>query len=126
VHKPCSRKRISVVTGLATGVVTLGACGDSGTELAICEALVDLFPIPVNSTTSPLGSIYDGYLEVNFASGCQFSFFGTQYSSVFLNTNGGMTFGDGDNEFDVAATDVVDPAIAVFWGDLDAGQTAAA
>lgn len=121
-----SRKiRLSLVPGLAAGLVALGACGDSATELALCEAVVDLFPVPVNSATSPFGDTDDAFLQVDFASGFQFSFYGTQYSSVFLNTNGGMTFGDGDDEFDVAAAEVIDPGIAVFWGDLDGeGSTA--
>jgi len=41
---------------------------------------------------------------------------------VFLNTNGGMTFGAGEGDYDVAAADVTSPGIAFFWGDLDAGD----
>ena len=36
-----------------------------------------------------------------------------------------MTFGGGDNEFNPAAEDVVQPGIAVFWGDLDASGSSA-
>lgn len=92
----------SLIAGLASGSVALGACGDSPTE--------------------PLRGL--GFCQlVDFNPGFQFTFFGTPYRSVFLNTNGGMTFGDGDDEYDPAAGDVIDPAIAVFWGDLDAGDT---
>jgi hypothetical protein len=68
------------------------------------------------------GEVDDDYLEVDFASGFQFSFYGMQYSSVFLNTNGGLTFGTGESDYDLAADEVLYPGIAVFWGDLDAEE----
>lgn len=89
---------------------------------APCDALVDLFPVPVLSSTSLFPGIDDDFLEVSFRSGFQFSFYGTSYGSVFLNTNGGMTFGGGEDEFDVTPTAVRFPGIAVFWGDMDAAE----
>ena len=115
---------------LACAVLTtaaLAACGgDSPTgPNGVCAAVVNLFPTPVSDATSPFPDVDDSFLSVPFASGFQFSFYGTQYSSVFLNTNGGMTFGAGWSDFDVAAADIAAPGIAIFWGDLDAGQNAA-
>lgn len=111
---------------LAIGA-TLAACGgDSSTDLdGICAAVVNLFPTPVSDATSPFPGVDDAALLVPFASGFQFSFYGDQYSNVYLNSNGGMTFGAADDNFDVAAADVLVPGIAVFWGDMDAGQTTA-
>jgi hypothetical protein len=107
---------------------TLAACGgNSPTDVdGICAAIVDLFPTPVSDATSPFNGIDDADLLVTFATGFQFSFYGDPYSGVYLNTNGGMTFGTGESEYDVAATDVLYPGIAVFWGDLDAGDDAVA
>jgi hypothetical protein len=107
---------------------TLAACGsDSPTGLdGVCAAVVNLFPTPVNEVTSPFAAIDDASLLVPFAAGFQFSFYGTQYSDIYLNTNGGMTFGAGEDEYDIAAADVVTPGIAVFWGDMDAGDDSVA
>jgi hypothetical protein len=33
-----------------------------------------------------------------------------------------MTFGAGNDAFDEAATDITEPGIAVFWGDMDATE----
>jgi hypothetical protein len=106
---------------------TLAACGgDSPTDVeAVCNAVINLFPTPVSDATTAFPDVDDSFLQVNFAAGFQFSFYGTQYSSVFLNTNGGMTFLAGQGDYDLAAADVMSPGIAVFWGDMDAGQTTA-
>jgi len=107
---------VSDGTDAVTDAVTITA------ELGACDAVVDLFPVPVMGSTSPFPGIDDEFLEITFRAGFQFQFYGTSYGSVFLNTNGGMTFGDGDDEYDVSATDVISPGIAVFWGDLDATE----
>lgn len=106
---------------LAVGA-TLAAC-DSSTDLdGVCAAVVDMFPVPVSSATSQFAIVDDDFLEVPFAAGFQFSFYGNQYSEIYLNSNGGMTFGVGLSDYDEAAADIAAPTIAVFWGDLDAGQ----
>jgi len=125
MHSRPSWIRRTLIPGLAAGTVALGACGDS-TGPDVCGNVVDLFPIPVASATSPFPSIDDDFIGVDFASGFKFTFYGTQYSTVYLNTNGGMTFGSGEGDYDVAATDVTVPGIAIFWGDLDAAGDPAA
>lgn len=127
-HVTHRRRARSLAFGSALAVsATLAACGgDSPTDLeGICAAVVNLFPTPVNDATSPFAGIDDADLLVTFASGFQFSFYGDQYSGVYLNSNGGMTFGAGESEYDIAADDVLAPGIAVFWGDMDAGATTA-
>ena len=85
-----------------------------------CGALQDLFPTPVNSATTPFREVDDATIGVPFAEGFEFAFFGTSYDLVWVNTNGGMTFGDGEPFWDLGALEVVYPAIAPFWGDLNA------
>lgn len=51
-----------------------------------------------------------------------FNFYGTAYSGVYLNTNGGMTFGSPNSGCDWDAAGIVQPGIAAFWGDMDASE----
>lgn len=81
---------------------------------------VDLFPVPVSATTMLFPSVDDDYLGVAFTQGFTFNFYGATYSSIFLNTNGGFTFRAGNWDYDVAATGVLQPGVAIFWGDLNA------
>ena len=80
----------------------------------------------MSDLTSVFDDVDDGFLEVAFGSGFTFPFYGVTYTSVFLNTNGGMTFGAGNAGYDLGATEVTAPAIAVFWGDMDADSYGAA
>lgn len=52
---------------------------------------------PVIGTNLALGD--DSFSEVMFTMGFTFSFFGTAQSSVFVNANGNLTFGQGDTGF---------------------------
>lgn len=108
---------------LPTALIAFTSCTSSTDSEGSCGEIVDLFPVPVDELTSAFdGEVDDAFLLVPFDPAFGFPFYGETYDEVFLNTNGGMTFGEGDDEYDVAATDVVTPGIAVFWGDLDAGQ----
>jgi hypothetical protein len=101
----------------------LAACGGgdpTGPDVGTCAAEVSLFPVPVSDATSLFGEVDDDFLFVSFTSGFQFSFYGTQYPGVFLNTNGGMTFDTGSADYEEAADYYTMPGIGVFWGDLDA------
>ncbi|MEJ2668013.1 MAG: hypothetical protein P8Z81_13110 [Deinococcales bacterium] len=71
--------------------------------------------------TSGDNCIDDSVAQVNFTQGFTFPFFGTTYNSVYINTNGGVTFGAGDNTFAPAATDITEPGIAILWGDMFPG-----
>lgn len=94
-------------------------------------APVDLFPTPVSSSTTLFPAITvqpavdDSYLEAPFSMGFNFKFFGNIYNSIFLNSNGGITFGSGNADWSLPATDVTQPGVAVFWGDMNAGAASA-
>jgi hypothetical protein len=111
-----------VRTSMAVVVLAaLAACGGddpAGPEADPCAAVVDLFPVPVNSVTSPFPDVDDSFLLVDFDPLFDFPFYGTEYGSVYVNSNGGMTFGAGDDRWDVDAAGVADPGIAIFWGDM--------
>jgi len=62
---------------------------------------------------------------VPFELGFTFQFYGSTYDTAYLNTNGGLTFVSESASYDVAAVEVSQPGIAVFWGDMDAGDQGA-
>jgi hypothetical protein len=104
-----------------------GAGGVSGSGgAAACDSSVDLFPVPVSDATTLFDEADDGMLEVPFGLGFSFSFFGTTYDRIFLNTNGGMTFGEGVTYWgDVLVSSMEVPAIGVLWSDLAADSNGA-
>jgi hypothetical protein len=123
-HSRRGRSRAFVFVSASVSAATLGACGGDGPlDLpSFCGNVTNLFPTPVGNANTPFLDSDDAFLEVDFAAGFEFSFYGASYTSVFLNTNGGMTFGGGDADYEIAASAVTVPAIATFWGDLDAGS----
>jgi hypothetical protein len=64
----------------------------------------------------------DDSLQVNFTSGFSFPFYGTTYNSVFINSDGNLTFQEKDDAStprDIFRTLQGPPRIAVFFADLD-------
>jgi hypothetical protein len=64
----------------------------------------------------------DAYQEVTFQSGFQFPFFGATYSSVFINSDGNLTFAEGDNatsERGITRFNGGPPRIGGFFADLN-------
>jgi hypothetical protein len=103
----------------------LAACGSDSVG-PNPDPFVDLFRTPVAKVTSRFPNQVDNdTLSVAFTQGFTFTFYGTTYDRIVLNTNGGFTFGGGDAHFDIRAIDAHRPGVAVFWGDMDAGATLA-
>lgn len=102
-------------------LIVSAGCTKKDSDGGPCADPVNLFPTPVsNATTLFPDNVDDDYLGVAFSEGFAFTFYGTQYDSVYLNTNGGMTFGGGNRDWDLMVDEITLPGIAVFWGDLDA------
>ena len=61
----------------------------------------------------------DDSIEVPLAS--TFEFLGGEYDSVFVNSNGNLTFGEGNTDFSESEFDLLNgpPRVAGFWDDLD-------
>jgi hypothetical protein len=109
---------VALVAGCSSSPPPAGdGCGPFG-------AYVDAFPVPVSDDTSVFDDVDDDALVVPFGAGFTFPFYGGDYDEVYVNTNGGMTFGAGFDSYDVSAADVEAPGIAIFWGDMDAGEYA--
>lgn len=70
-----------------------------------------------------LGNSDNGYREITLL-GSQFTFFGTAYDTIFISTNGYITFGRGDTDARLSASALATalPRIAPLWADLDASE----
>ncbi|HVX60745.1 MAG TPA: pre-peptidase C-terminal domain-containing protein, partial [Pirellulales bacterium] len=67
-----------------------------------------------------LYNVDDGYAQVTPGGGFSFNFYGTNYSTLYVSSNGLITFGSGNNSlFNSSLTnDPTQPTIAPFWDDL--------
>ncbi|MCI0423750.1 MAG: IPT/TIG domain-containing protein [Acidobacteria bacterium] len=64
----------------------------------------------------------DDSREIVFSSGFSFAFFGTTYSSVFINSDGNLTFGEADNastDRNLTRFNAGPPRIGGFFADFD-------
>lgn len=61
----------------------------------------------INSIGTPTaGSIDDGYFTINLPSGMLYKFMGTNYTAVYIGTNGYVTFGAGSTIYSVPVTGI--------------------
>lgn len=66
----------------------------------------------------PSGRNDDGYMALNL--GFNVTFFGTTYSSLYINTNGNVSFGSGISAYiPTGPTGASSPVISPFFGDVD-------
>ncbi len=77
----------------------------------------------VFSTSAFTGNLDDGSINVNVSSvfgGAGVNLYGTNYTSLFVNTNGLLTFASAEPNFTPAnLTTLGQPSIAPFWTDID-------
>ena len=86
-----------------------GVGGTSGGRYVLDIQQIDGIPIDLGDDTS-----------VEVALEFAFPFNGTSYSSVFVNSNGNLTFGSGDTDFSESVSELLadQPRIAALWDDL--------
>lgn len=62
----------------------------------------------------------DGFVQATF-NGWMATYYGTSYGSVFVGSNGFVTFGSGDTDFTETVSELLagSPRIAMWWDDLD-------
>jgi hypothetical protein len=97
---------------------TGGSGGEAGAP-EYCYEPVDTLPVPVTDTGSLFDDADDGNLFVSFGLDFTFTFYGVTYDGIHINTNGGLTFGEGSTAPLPMARVQHSPTIAVFWGDLN-------
>ncbi len=105
--------------GAAVGTLLPGDVGPDGfgyTGIAIPSQFVDI------SATGKkiLVGVNDGFQQLSALLGFKFSLYGTTYTSVFVSSNGLITFGSGNSSFvntDLTAAPL-QAAIAPFWNNL--------
>lgn len=114
------RRFSAVLIVLAILALVFSSCA-----LLNADPKVQMVPDPTAGSNSYFTSNFDDdYAQVAFTRGFTFTFFGTTYSSIYINTNGGVTFGAGSSTWGPHSTDMVNPGIAPLWADLDASITA--
>lgn len=106
---------LDVVIGVTTFPdVDFTGAGESGGRYVLAVHTYEGTVLPAGDDTSD---------EVAFT-GFSFPFQGTDWSSVFVNSNGNLTFGAGSTDFSPSVAEFLagPPRIAPRWDDLDAGD----
>jgi hypothetical protein len=105
----------------AFGCVTFGRAQD-------CNCMLDLDDtfavVPMNSGQAPDYRNDDGFsaaIELPFS----FSFYGTEHTSVFINNNGNLSFGNGYSTFSASGFPInMFPMVSAYWADVDTRNAA--
>lgn len=108
--------------------VTLGQASAAKTNsTGACQCMVPVDPtftlVPMSGYTSPYRN--DDGSSNSIPLGFNFCFYGTTYTSCFINNNGNISFGSAYSTF--SSNSFPDPSfvmIAPFWGDVDTRGTA--
>jgi len=87
--------------------------------------LYDAFGFQVNTDSSVTLSLGDDdFAEVTPGSGRQVLLYGAAYSTVYIGSNGYVTFGEGDTDWSETIEEHLasPPRISAYWDDLDPNQ----
>jgi Hint domain/RTX calcium-binding nonapeptide repeat (4 copies)/Nidogen-like len=75
-----------------------------------------------STATKAVGNNDDGSVAVNITSvfgGGGIDFFGTNYTSIYVNSNGNISFGAANTAYAPALSSTTTPTIAAFWSDVN-------
>jgi hypothetical protein len=89
------------------------------------EAVTSLPTDPAGGTTISgwTGSSDDGYAQLTVSGGQTVKLYGQSYGTIWVGTNGYVTFGSGDTAYNESySAHFNKPRIAVLYNDLDPGQ----
>lgn len=75
-----------------------------------------------STSTKTTGNNDDGSIQVNLTSvfgAGGLDYFGTSYTSLFINSNGTISFGSAQTAFAPNLAGTTTPLLAPFWSDID-------
>jgi gliding motility-associated-like protein len=111
-----------------TNDLTLGLSSAKTSSTGACQCMVPVDPtfsvVPISSGTPPNYRNDDGSTGI-IPLGFNFCFYGTTYTSCYINNNGNISFGNPYSTF--SSNPFPDPGfvmIAPFWGDVDTRNAA--
>jgi hypothetical protein len=116
-----SSQRAAILGSITSSI---GPDGFGYGGVAIAPQFDDISPTGSSPTPNPpvLVGVDDGYVHLRSTnlSGFQFSFYGTTYTSIYVSSNGLLTFGGGNADYQNTdlTTSPFQAAIAPFWADL--------
>lgn len=106
--------------------MTITFTPDSSADFySACVEPASSFPTdPTTGTSVNLGD--DAFTLVNLTDGAQVRLYGTAYPSLYISSNGYLTFEFGDDDFDESLIDqFATPHISILYDDLHPGQGSA-
>ncbi|MBI5353886.1 MAG: hypothetical protein HZB50_14680 [Chloroflexi bacterium] len=100
-----------------TGAVTPTSTGSDTFGYTFDDTVLNPWVTATTNTGVTGDDVTSGPTNIGF----NFPFYGLNYSQLYFNTNGGITFGSGStvfNPFDIPLPSAPNNLVAPFWGDL--------
>ena len=103
---------------LANHTITFAPVGGDNHYAASVATAADYPVDPTGGTSLPLSD--DDYESVALGASATFPFFGQNYSTFYVGSNGYITFGEGDSDFSESISDHFElPRISALFDDFD-------
>ena len=104
---------------LALQLGLFGASHPAGVAVSQAQDLLVPLPLCPNTVGGDIATVGDDTSH-NFVLNTGFTFYGTVYSDLFVNSNGNITFGIGENDFTSSEAEMLSnaPRIAPAWDDF--------